>query len=826
MTLAQDLPNTSPKTLTGLSHDEVQARIRDNQTNDYKARVSRTYWDIVRDNLLNLFNIVLGTLLVIVIWMGDYATAFFAGFSVVSNTFLGMIQEINAKRKLDQLATLGEIQVTVIRDGLDVDISMREVVLGDLIRIQPGDKLVVDGEVVKSDSLEMDESLLTGESDAIYKDIEAEVFSGSFCIAGTGVMRATRVGADSNINQLSEIAKQYKNTKTPTQVFIDIIVEITVVIMFIFVPMLLLTNMVVNEIEFLQAIRNNVVFVTSLVPQGLVLVAILSLTIGAIKMSQHETLIQKVNAVESLANATVLCFDKTGTLTKNELRVTKLYALDNDDEAHIHSVLLTYLQHLAHRNHTAVAVQDYAMTQGATAQSWEKQTEIPFTSGRKWGAVKLNDTYYILGAPERILPASDSDDSVIKRANDYSADGMRVLAFASATEEPDGTYIADVCTPIAMIVLSDTIRDDIRETLQAFRDEEIDLKVISGDSLPTVRTIAQQSGMNVTKAYSGDQLEAMSDSELETVAMEANVFGRIEPHTKRRIVAALQKQQQYVAMVGDGVNDVPALKQADLAIVMNDGTQISKDVAEIVLLNNAMSTLPLAFREGKETTQTIFGTMKIFLVKNFYNVALFIFIAFMALPFPITPVQISWSTFGTVNIPATLIAFGLVRPQFIKNFRDDVLDYVITVGLFGSVLLAVLYVVVYFGSGEDLTATRSAITVFLTFFSAYIVMNVQGVDFYQPKTFIENRGVVIMMVILSALTIWSMYLLPDLFEFMRFNWAEHDWIIITIYALFCLSMILTSHGMKYRYLVNRFYHLFQTPANSTKDENEVTTESS
>lgn len=285
----------APPELKGLSTSDVEERIARGESNDFEARVGRTYWDIFRDNVLNLFNIVLGSLLVIVIILGDYSTAFFAGFSVVSNTFFGMIQEFNAKRKLDQLAALSEQIVTCYRDGNWVQVPMRQVVKDDLIRIEPGDRLVVDGDMVESDSLEMDESHLTGESDAIFKEIGAEVFSGSFCTAGTGIMRATRVGAESNVNKLSTIAKQYKNNKTPTQVKIDITVEITVLIMFVFVPMIFITGFFLDY-GFLEIVRNAVVFTTSLVPQGLVLVAILSLTIGAIKISLQETLIQRVNA--------------------------------------------------------------------------------------------------------------------------------------------------------------------------------------------------------------------------------------------------------------------------------------------------------------------------------------------------------------------------------------------------------------------------------------------------------------------------------------------------------------------------------------------------
>ncbi len=803
-------PQSDALNNTGLTAADVQARIQRGETNQFQARVNRTYSEIVLENVFNLFNIILFALLIVVVALGDYSTAIFAGFSVVTNTFLGMFQEINAKRKLDQLAMLSEQQVRVRRDNRVLMISMREVVKDDVLLIEPGDKLVVDGVVVQTDAMEMDESLLTGESDAIFKQPGDEVFSGSFCIAGAGIMRATRVGKDSNINKLSEIARAYKRIRTPTQVKIDILVELAIVVMLVCVPMLFMTAYLQN-LELLQAMRNAVVFVTSLVPQGLVLVAILSLTIGAIRISRHQTLIQKVNAVESLANCTILCFDKTGTLTKNQLAVQQIIILNHDDQANVLRDLDVYLKNLAHHNRTAAAVTDYVQQHLTQPHNTKKIREIPFTSGRKWGAVVLPDKTLIMGAPERLLPATQTEESVAHRADELSKQGLRVLAFASMSTEPDA-HVHDVgskTNPIALIVLSDQVREDIQQTLEAFRQENIGLKVISGDSLETVQAIATQSGMVITSAYTGTQLEAMPDAELEGIVQQANVFARIEPETKRRIIKALQTHKQYVAMVGDGVNDVPALKQANLAIVMNDGTQISKDVADIVLLNNAMSTLPLAFKEGKEITQTIFGTMKMFLIKNFYSILLFIFIAFMSLPFPITPVQISWATFGTVNVPATLIAFGIVRPEWMIRFRRDVLDYILTGGFIGSVLLAVLYCVTYLGTDRDIVATRSAVTLFMAFYGSYVVCSIQGVNFYQPNTFVQHWRIVLMMTVLSILTILALYIVPGIFEFRIMTWEQHWWVMVLITALFLLSIILLAHGMKYRYLLRRMWHIFQ-----------------
>ena len=794
--------------IAGLSLSEVGERQRRGDSNDFEARVGRSYWNIFRENVLNLFNIVLGTLLISVIALGDYATAFFAGFSVVSNTFFGMIQEFNAKRQLDRLAALAEQTVSCLRDGEWVNVPMRGVVKDEIIRIEPGDRLVVDGAILRADSLEMDESHLTGESDAISKGPDDDVFSGSFCTAGTGVMRATKVGADSHINRLSVIAKQYKLVKTPTQIKIDITVELAVLIMAIFVPLIFVTGFYVGN-DFLEIVRNAVVFTTSLVPQGLVLVAILSLTIGAVKISRQQTLIQRVNAVESLANATVLCFDKTGTLTQNKLAVREINQIDEMDSGDIHIELHHYLRNLAHLNNTAQAINRYIERVVLDENYPIKLKEIPFSSGRKWAAVCLPDKTLLMGAPERLLP---SDHPHYQQAEALARDGMRVLAFAEMAGEPDvtaGVASYDV-KPLALIVMSDQIRDDIQETLAAFREEGLTHKVISGDNLETVRAIAKGAGMDTgSRAYTGAELDAMGEGEFDNAVRESHVFARIEPDTKQRIVEALRRSGEYVSMVGDGVNDVPALKAANLAIVMNDGTQISKDVADIVLLNNAMSTLPRAFREGKETTQTIFGTMKMFLVRNFFMVAFFVFIAFMSLPFPITPVQISWATFGTVNLPATFIAFGWLRPNFMAQFRRDVLDYIFTMGFIGAVMMALLYLIVWFGSGGDLRMTRSSITIMVALYGMLITWHIQGIDFYQPDTFRQHWRIALMSSVLTALTIIAMYLDPYLFEFNPPRWdgANGSLMIVAIAALFLLTMVLLSHGLKYRYLLLRFWDL-------------------
>jgi cation-transporting P-type ATPase E len=800
---------SSPPTFTGLTTAEVRERVAKGLTNAYKPHVGRSYWDIVRDNLLNLFNIVLFTLLVVVLFFRDYATVFFAGFSVVTNSLLGMFQEMSAKRKLDQLAALQVKEARVWRDGKLIPLPINQIVCEDVIAIEPGERIVVDGMVLHSDALEIDESQLTGESDSVLKDKGDKVFSGSFCVAGVGVMQATEVGRLSTINKLAQLAKAYKHTLTPTQQKIVTIVQISVIIMAVVGPMVFVAGYI-NNLSLLEMFRNAVVFTTSLVPQGLVLTAILSLTIGAISITRFQTLIQRVNAVESMANVTVLCFDKTGTLTRNELAVSEVLPLNGASHEAVCRDLFAYTCNLGHQNRTASAVSDYIKDRVNGAVSPSKLREVPFTSARKWGAVVLPDETLIMGAPERVLQPGGDGQAVIEQAKELAAQGYRVLALARQAVPPEDSRLADNREALALVLLSDRVREDIQATLQMFREQNVALKVISGDNLETVRAIAMQAGMEPGTAYTGDQLEAMSEAELEAAAIEANMFARIEPDTKRKLITALKNRGQYVAMVGDGVNDVPALKAADLAIVMNDGAQISKDVGDIVLLNNAMSTLPLAFKEGRIITQTIYATSKLFLVKNLYSILFFVSAGFMAMPFPINPIQISWVTFGVINLPATLIAFRILRPEYMKRFRQDVLDYVINGGCIGAASLALLYAIVYFNSGYHQDTARTAITLYLALYGMLIMWHTEGIKLLQPRTILKHGLIFLLGLLLGAVTIAVPYVLPSLWPPVGRTFAfvpPEPVIWVLIVAIFLLSALLLEILTRTRALTSRLWSL-------------------
>ena len=789
----------------GLTSAEVAERVRRGETNAYEPHTGRSYWDIVRDNFLNLFNITLSILLVVVFFFRDWATLFTAGFSVVTNTILGTWQEIAAKRKLDQLAALASKEVQVYRDSQLLTLPARQVVKDDVILLTPGALLAVDGLVMVRDSLEIDESQLTGESDPVEKNEGDKLTSGSYALAGSGLMRVTKVGKDSEINQLTSIAKAFKRVLTPTQRKVSALVELSILAMFALGAAMLAAGLMQQKPP-LQIARDLVVLVTSLVPQGLVLVSTLSLTVGAILISRHKTLIQRVNAVESVSNANVLCFDKTGTLTRNELTVQQIIPIGGAKDSDIYRQLSAFVTNVGSHNTTSQAIQAYLEKQpSGSISDRHKIREIPFASSRKWSAVIFDQESLVLGAFDRLLPHATNGvgESALAKSETIAENGMRVLTFGRSDTLLDAPDLDHNIQPLALIVLSDQIRDDIRETLQSFRDQHVRLKIMSGDNLKTVKAIAEQAGMSIETAYTGDQVQAMSDSELDSIVEDAELFARVTPEHKERIIKALKKRGDYVAMVGDGVNDVRALKAANLAVVMNNGARIAKDVADIILLNNAMTTLPLAFQKGGEITRTIYATAIMFLAKNAFITLLLIFAAIMTLPFPISPVQVAIATFFTSNIQGGLYGLGILKPTALKRFRRDVLDFVITSGILGSIALSILYFVTYRASGFDADLSRSALTLYIILYGTFVFWHAQGISFLSPKSFIEHGRSVLFGGALAIIGLIVPYVLLGAVGFVPLS----PTVGVLVAVLFLLNVLLVEVLMKTRHPINRLWLL-------------------
>ena len=746
-----------PDNLSGLTSDEVTDRVRRGLTNKFQPRSSRTYREILFDNLINVFNVTLFVLLLIMLSLGESVDTIFSGSTVVLNIVIGLFQEIRAKRTLDQLAALAAGTVRVKREDKYFDLPLDQIVQDDLIEVVPGDKIVVDGPCVWQDALEVDESLITGESDPIAKETGETLTSGSFITAGRGFMRAEKIGAESFANQLNRTAKNFQLIPTPIQQKINAIVTISVVGMAVFGPLLLIAGETLRT-PFRDTIRNVVVLVTTFVPQGLVLATTLALSFGAIRISRQRTLVQRINAVESMANVTVLCFDKTGTLTQNKLAVVDLLPLGSYTTAYAKRLLAQYVSTLATQNKTASAIEDYA---GRSSSGPAKVAELAFTSTRKWGASTFTDgVTLLLGAPEILI----EDRDVRWQANQLATQGLRVLAFVVSKAAPIDGQLPAGRDPIALIAVRDMPREDIQATLQAFIDRGVKLKVISGDNAETVRAIARTAGLNVTHTLTGAELEAMDPAEFAEAVKNTGIFARVTPETKRKIISALAQQGEYVAMVGDGVNDVPALKAARLSIAMNDGAQIAKDVADLVLLNNALTTLPMALAEGHNTTQKIYATIRIFLTRNLYLILLFIMAGFMGLPFPGHVRQISWSAIITTGLPATLIALELTRPHVVRNFQRNVLGYIISAGLIGAIATTLAYVTSYLISDRNVLLARAMLTLTATIYGTLVFWDVHGIILFEPTTFKRHPREALVGLGLAILAVGVPGMYRDIFE--------------------------------------------------------------
>lgn len=748
--------------LPGLTDADVRQRIAKGQTNAYTPKAARSTWDIIRDNVFTVFNMVLLIAVAATLAVGLATTGarmlvigdtLFSGASVWVNMIVGIAQELLAKRKLDRLAALAVRKARVRRNGQTVEIPVEQIVLDDLVLLEPGDRAPVDGPVVESRALEMDESLLTGESDSVSKSVGDEVMSGTFCLAGAGVVRAAKIGADSYANRLTATARGLKNALTPLQQKLNFVVQALVVLMVVVVVLQLLAAWR-TDVPMVDALRYTLTIVTSFVPAGLILANTVSLSVGAVQIARFDTLVQRINAIESMGNVTVLCTDKTGTLTQNRLTVQEVVPLGDYSLAGALDALAQYAVSVAAQNKTAGAIADRA---GQPRRKPVVVAEIPFSSARKWGAVTLREPdpacddprTLVLGSPELILdPQHPRAGAIQARVREFTGQSLRVVALVEAPGQVDAglAQLPDKREPVALVVLRDEIRPDITDTMSQFERLGVRIKVISGDSADTVRAIAQRAGVKNLTVITEQELARLSGAAFDTAARTHGLFARITPETKQRIVASLMKQGEYVAMVGDGVNDVPAIKQARMGVAMNDGAQITKDVSELVLLNNSMSTLPRALQEGQRITQKIYASSRLYLAKNVITILAFLFIGYVALPFPAEPRQISWIATMTVSLPCALLAFGLLKPGYTFRFTREVLAYSVLVGFVGGVVFTAAYIIEY-ALTRDLAAARMAFTMVNLHFSMHVFWDVHDVSIFnldtmrkRPREFLAGLG--------------------------------------------------------------------------------------
>ncbi len=614
-------------TLQGLSAAEVTQRRARGQGYTAPPDTGRSYGQIIRDNLFTFINNLLFGLGLVLVLLGRPTDALLSVGVILINVVVGIVQEIRAKRTLDQIALLNRPKVIVVRDGVQQEIEPEDLVIGDVIRLGAGDQVIVDGTVLDSSAMEMDESLLTGESDLIKKQVGDPLYSGSFCVNGSGYFEAEKVGGESLAGQIMAGAKAERKRLTPLQQEVNIALRVILVLALI-IGIIVIVETIVTGGTFSRIIENMVV-VVGLVPNTLFLAIVVAYSLGAVRLAGKGALVQQSNAIESLSNVDTFCVDKTGTLTTNRMQVHAVYPI-GVDEAALGKLLGDFVVSFGSMNKTSEAInRAYGGTQRTLV------TEIPFSSARKWSSVVLNDATapamqgtYVLGAPEMMLDALDAVPAgMTQQIEAWATEGLRVLLFAY---NPDTAPIDDtgdtaplraLLTPLGLVSLSDELRAEAHDILTTFRESGVEVKIISGDNPVTVKALATQAGFDpAAKLIAGPDLAQVTDeSDFTRTVMETSVFGRITPQQKEQIVRTLRGQGCYVAMTGDGVNDVLSLKQADLGIAMQSGSQATRSVADIVLLNDSFAVIPEAVQEGQRIINGMLDILSLFLTRVFYT---------------------------------------------------------------------------------------------------------------------------------------------------------------------------------------------------------------
>ena len=692
MTSRDNQQANSLDSFKGLSEDAAIAIRASGQGNNVELRTGRSYSEIMQQNLFTFINTVFFAITVVMILLGRPGDAFLVVVVIFGSVVISIFQEIWAKRKLDAIALLKRPQVTVVREGKEKVIDQGEVVLGDLLVIRPGDQLVVDGVVVGTGRIEMDESLLTGESDMIPKIAGDEVFSGSFCVTGTANYKAEKVGKDTTAYQVMASAKAFRQNYTPLQQEINTIIRVFLLIA-CFLLILLVISMFSRSLSITDAVLIAAV-ILGLVPVGLYIAITLAYGTGAVRMAGQNVLIQQVNAVESLSNVDVLCMDKTGTLTTNQISLQTIYPLGLTT-SEVENILGNYAINTKAGNKTSEAI-------AAACPGTEKpvSAEVPFSSARKWSAIAFpGQGTYILGAPEILGSVVQITPEMLEYIQMQADQGLRVVLFAHASQEiapptPDHPpALPEELAAIAILSFSDQLRPLARETLDSFARAGIKLKIISGDNPKTVAALAKQAGLDAgEQVISGTQLAQMDESQFAAAASNT-IFGRITPEQKAQLVRKLRQQGFYVAMTGDGVNDVLSLKQANLGIAMESGSQATRGVADIILLNDSFGALPKAFLEGQRIRNALQDALKLFIVRGFAFTLLIFCTGMVTQSFPLNNKHSSLLALLGVGLPTMLIPLW-AKPERVN--RGSIVRSQLHFVLSSTLTLTLVALLVYF----------------------------------------------------------------------------------------------------------------------------------
>lgn len=693
------------KDYPGLTSEEVVSRVARGEVNQSIPTSTRHIKQIFMENSLTLFNVINLIIASFIIYTGSYKNLLFLGV-IVTNTSIGIYQEIKAKKQIDALSILNESQVTVVRDYKTMTIPQNEVVKDELIVIRRGQQIVVDGIIIETEGIECDESQLTGESDPIIKLEKDKVFSGSFVVSGHALMQATQVGTQSYSYKLAMEAKETKGIYSELLAMMKRLIKLLTVFI-IPVGAILMMSSIANGTHLDEAILGSTAAMIGMIPEGLVLLTSVTLAVGVVTLTKQRVLVQTMGSIETLARVDVLCLDKTGTLTSGELKVVEVESVtDKCVGEELDRLIGTMVHQLDEDNATGQALMTY-FTQEDKSKKVDKQ--IAFSSARKWSAISFKeDKTYYMGAPEYLFTnLSDYYQTQLTRS---MTKGLRVIAIASSTTPITSVDLPKELVLLGFIYLEDAIRPEAPQTLSYFKEQGVDVCIISGDHPDTVAHVAERAGLdNPNKKIDMSQV---TDIDIPNLVKEHRVFGRVSPEQKRLLVTALQDDQHVVGMTGDGVNDILALKKADCSIVMANGSDAARGIADFVLLDSNFDSMIDVVLEGRKVINNIQRVASLYLTKTIYSLLLAAIFIFLSSPYPFQPIQLSPISSLTVGIPSFFLALrpntSRVKGKFLKN----VLEPALASGL--SVVILTM-MIEFIGSFFHWTyGEKSTVTVWLT----------------------------------------------------------------------------------------------------------------
>ena len=665
--------------MTGLTNEQVQQRIEEGKININENPNTRSYKQIIKENVLTFFNFLNLALMIMVLLVGSYKNSMFMGIIVI-NTVIGIFQEVRAKKTLDKLAILTESKAVVLREGKKWSISTEKLVMDDILYLKTGDQIPADSKVLEG-SIEVNESLLTGESDNLQKNEGDELFSGSFVTSGEAWCQIIHVGKDNYAAKITSEAKEFKRHNSELRNSLNAILKTISVIIVPLGLMLFYKQYYIAGNGIRDAVVNMVAAVLGMIPEGLVLLTSVALTLGTLALTRKNTLVQELYCIETLARVDTLCLDKTGTITAGTMCVEQVEPyvegmqiqekLPEDESVQpemtigeIERVMANMMSVLKDKNATADALH----------KRFSRRTDmpvdhcIPFSSDRKYSGVAFQDEgTYLMGAAQFLFP--DGNEDLICQCAQYGKEGLRVLVLAHSPNKNLENELPNGLKPVALFMITDIIREDAPQTLEFFKSQGVSLKVISGDDPVTVSAIAKKAGLENAEQYI-DATTITTPEEMEKAVAECSVFGRVTPQQKKEMVLALQKQGHTVAMTGDGVNDVLALKEADCSVVMAEGSDAAKNIANVVLMDSNFSAMPDIVNQGRRVINNIRTAASMFLIKTIFSVLLCLITIFWGESYPFEPIQMSLISACAVGIPTFLLAqennFNKIESGFLR----------------------------------------------------------------------------------------------------------------------------------------------------------------